>query len=53
MHHVRQENLPFVGSSHEFVGAEQGNTVSFRSACVGSTRRATFFGSLGYCATTR
>jgi hypothetical protein len=24
MHHVRQENLPFVGSSHEFVGAEQG-----------------------------
>ena len=26
MHHVRQEGLPFVGSSHEFVGAEQGNT---------------------------
>jgi hypothetical protein len=26
MHHVRQENLPFVGSSHEFIGAEQGNT---------------------------
>lgn len=26
MYHVRQENLPFVGSSHEFVGAEQGNT---------------------------
>src|SRR4029077_8939150 len=26
MHHVRQEKLPFVGSSHEFVGAEQGNT---------------------------
>ena len=26
MHHVRQEDLPFVGSSHEFVGAEQGNT---------------------------
>src|ERR1700688_929719 len=26
MFHVRQENLPFVGSSHEFVGAEQGNT---------------------------
>jgi hypothetical protein len=26
MHHVRQENLPFVGSSHEFVGAEQGHT---------------------------
>jgi hypothetical protein len=24
MHHMRQENLPFVGSSHEFVGAEQG-----------------------------
>ena len=23
MHHVRQENLPFVGSSHEFVGAER------------------------------
>src|SRR5438128_795481 len=20
MHHVRQENLPFVGSSHEFIG---------------------------------
>ena len=26
MHHVRQENLPFVGSSHEFVGAQQGDT---------------------------
>jgi mannose-6-phosphate isomerase-like protein (cupin superfamily) len=26
MHHVRKENLPFVGSSHEFVGAQQGNT---------------------------
>lgn len=25
MHHVRQENLPFVGSSHEFIGAEQGD----------------------------
>lgn len=26
MYHVRQESLPFVGSSHEFVGTEQGNT---------------------------
>ncbi len=26
MYHVRQEKLPFVGSSHEFVGAEQGDT---------------------------
>jgi quercetin dioxygenase-like cupin family protein len=26
MHHVRQENLPFVGGSHEFRGAEQGDT---------------------------
>ena len=26
MRHVRQENLAFVGSSHEFVGAEQGDT---------------------------
>ncbi len=26
MHRIRQEDLPFVGSSHEFVGAEQGNT---------------------------
>ena len=26
MYRVRQENLPFVGSSHEFVGEEQGNT---------------------------
>jgi hypothetical protein len=26
MYHVRQENLPFVGRSHEFVGAVQGNT---------------------------
>ncbi len=26
MHHVRQEKLPFVGSSYEFVGSEQGNT---------------------------
>ena len=25
MLHVRQENLPFVGSSHECVGAEQGD----------------------------
>jgi len=24
MHHVRQENLPFIGSSHQFVGADQG-----------------------------
>lgn len=24
MHHVRQEDLPFVGSSHQFVGADQG-----------------------------
>jgi quercetin dioxygenase-like cupin family protein len=26
MHHVREENLPFVGSSHEFVGEQQGDT---------------------------
>jgi hypothetical protein len=26
MPHVRQENLPFVGSSYWFVGAEQGDT---------------------------
>src|SRR3981081_2803334 len=26
MHHVRQEKLPFVSSSFEFVGAEQGDT---------------------------
>jgi quercetin dioxygenase-like cupin family protein len=26
MHRVRQEELPFVGSSHEFIGAEQGYT---------------------------
>ena len=26
MHHVRQENLPFVGSSFEFRGVEQGDT---------------------------
>jgi hypothetical protein len=25
MYRVRQEELPFVGSSHEFVGAEQGD----------------------------
>jgi quercetin dioxygenase-like cupin family protein len=25
MHHVRQEELPFKGSSHHFVGAEQGD----------------------------
>jgi hypothetical protein len=25
MYRVRQEELPFVGSSHEFIGAEQGN----------------------------
>jgi len=27
MYRVRQEELPFVGSSHEFVGAEQGGVV--------------------------
>jgi hypothetical protein len=27
--------------------------VSFRLPCVSLTRRVTFFGSLGYCATTR
>src|SRR5262245_14945315 len=26
MHHVRQECLPFVGSSREFIGSEQGDT---------------------------
>jgi quercetin dioxygenase-like cupin family protein len=26
MHHVRQEDLPFVGSSHEFVGADHANS---------------------------
>ena len=26
MHHVRQEDLPFAGSSYQFVGADQGNT---------------------------
>ena len=26
MYHVRQEDLPFVGSSYEFVGAERGDT---------------------------
>jgi hypothetical protein len=25
-HNVRQENLPFVGGSYEFVGTEQGDT---------------------------
>ncbi len=25
MYRIRQEDLPFVGSSHEFVGAEHGN----------------------------
>jgi quercetin dioxygenase-like cupin family protein len=25
MVHVRQENLPFVGSSHQFIGAENGD----------------------------
>lgn len=25
MHRVRQEDLPFVGSSHQFVGADQGD----------------------------
>ena len=25
MHRVRQEDLPFVGSSHQFIGADQGN----------------------------
>lgn len=25
MHHVRQQDLPFLGSSHQFVGAENGD----------------------------
>ncbi len=25
MHHVRQKDLPFAGSSHQFVGADQGD----------------------------
>ena len=25
MHHIRQEDLPHVGSSHQFIGADQGN----------------------------
>lgn len=25
MYHVHQENLPFVGSSHQFIGAENGD----------------------------
>jgi len=25
VHHVRQEHLPFIGSSHNFVGADQGD----------------------------
>jgi quercetin dioxygenase-like cupin family protein len=25
MHHVRQQDLPFKGSSHQFVGADQGD----------------------------
>lgn len=28
MHRVRQEQLPFVGSSHDFVGADHGTNVS-------------------------
>jgi hypothetical protein len=28
MHRVRQQDLPFVGSSHQFVGADQGDTVN-------------------------
>jgi quercetin dioxygenase-like cupin family protein len=28
MHRVRQEELPFVGSSHEFVGAKQDTNIS-------------------------
>jgi mannose-6-phosphate isomerase-like protein (cupin superfamily) len=25
VHHVRQQDLPFVGSSHQFIGADQGD----------------------------
>lgn len=25
MHHARQQDLPHVGSSHQFIGAEQGD----------------------------
>jgi quercetin dioxygenase-like cupin family protein len=33
-----QENLPFVGSSHEFMGAEQGDTGVFRISFLRETR---------------
>ncbi len=39
MYHVRQEGLPFVGSSHEFVGAERGNTNVSVSCSTGSPAR--------------
>jgi hypothetical protein len=35
MYRVRQEELPFVGSSHEFVGAEQGNVCVFVQRAAG------------------
>ena len=37
MYHVRQENLPFVGSAHEFVGASRA-TLVFRCFCSTGTR---------------
>lgn len=40
MHHVRQQDLPFVGSSHQFVGAEQGDTV-FQCSCSWEARFGT------------
>lgn len=35
MLHVRQENLPFLGSSHEFIGAEQGDAAVSVFLCHG------------------
>jgi hypothetical protein len=31
MHRIRQEDLPFKGLSHNFIGAENGDVNSFRA----------------------
>jgi len=40
MHHVRQEDLPFVGSVHKFVGADQGDTGVSSSCSTGARFRS-------------
>ena len=45
MYRVRQEELPFVGSSHEFVGAEQRDYIAGLKIKQGVSKDALFEGN--------